>query len=278
MGTTIYAWALMSNHAHLLLRSGLTGLSKFMRRLLTGYATSFNRRHRRHGVLFQNRYKSIVCEDDNYFLELVRYIHLNPLRAKQVQSMERLDKYPYSGHSFLMGKLKNEWQACDEVLSHYGKRVSEARKSYRAYVREGVKLGRQPMLEGGGLIRSQGGWANVLSKRRQGQRDLADERILGSGEFVERMLAQTDLKLKEQFSARHRERKVAQVIKSLCKQANITQTELKAGGRRRKLSQVRSKIIQVLVKEHGVPMAAVAREVGVTTAAVSMCLTRRENE
>jgi REP element-mobilizing transposase RayT len=76
--TAVYAWALMSNHAHLLVCSGTAGLAKFMRRLLTGYAVSYNLRHRRHGHLFQNRYKSMVCDGDSYFTELVRYIHLNP--------------------------------------------------------------------------------------------------------------------------------------------------------------------------------------------------------
>src|SRR3989304_1133041 len=85
-GTTIYAWALLPNHAHVLLRSGPAGLPRFMRRLLTGYAVTFNRRHKRAGHLFQNRYKSIVCEEDAYFRELVRYIPLNLLRAKLVAS------------------------------------------------------------------------------------------------------------------------------------------------------------------------------------------------
>ena len=76
-GTAIYAWALLTNHAHILLRSGNYGLPSFMRKLLTGYAIYYNRRHKRHGHLFQNRYKSIVCEEESYFTELVRYIHLN---------------------------------------------------------------------------------------------------------------------------------------------------------------------------------------------------------
>ncbi len=71
-GTSVYAWAILSNHAHILLSSGVQGLSKFMRRLLTGYAITYNIRHRRHGHLFQNRYKSIVCDGDSYFTELVR--------------------------------------------------------------------------------------------------------------------------------------------------------------------------------------------------------------
>ena len=82
--TVCYAWALISNHAHFLLRSGSGGIAGLMRRLLTGHAVYFNRRHRRHGHLLQNRYKSIICQEDIDFKELVRYIHLNPLRANWV--------------------------------------------------------------------------------------------------------------------------------------------------------------------------------------------------
>ena len=82
--TCCYSWAFLFNHAHFLFRSGGQGLSTFMQRLLTGYAMRFNRRHRRHGQLFQNRYKSIICQEDIYLKELVRYIHLNPLRPKIV--------------------------------------------------------------------------------------------------------------------------------------------------------------------------------------------------
>jgi len=79
--TSCYAWALIPNHFHLLLRTGNSPISVLMKRLLTGYAINFNRRHNRYGHLFQNRYKSILCQEDSYLLELVRYIHLNPLRA-----------------------------------------------------------------------------------------------------------------------------------------------------------------------------------------------------
>jgi REP element-mobilizing transposase RayT len=101
--TRILAWALMDNHVHMLLFSGSSGLPRFMRRLLTGHAVWFNRRHQRSGHLFQNRYKSIVCEEDGYLLELVRYIHLNPLRSHMVGSLEELDRYRWSGHGVLVG-------------------------------------------------------------------------------------------------------------------------------------------------------------------------------
>jgi len=187
-GTAIYAWALMTNHAHILLRSSETGISGFMRRFLTGYAISYNRRHRRWGHLFQNRYKSIVCDEDAYFTELVRYIHLNPIRAGLVKNLSQLDRYPWSGHSGLMGRVENDWQDRDYVLKWFGKREGEARTGYRRYVEKAIGEGRRPELVGGGLIRSLGGWSAVKAIRHSGDRELSDDRILGSGEFVERVI------------------------------------------------------------------------------------------
>jgi putative transposase len=102
--TSCYAWALLQNHAHFLFRTGKQPLARLMRRLLTGYALSFNLRHRRQRHLFQNRYKSIVRQEDAYLMELVRYIHLNPVRAGIVTDVGELKGHPYCGHSGLMGK------------------------------------------------------------------------------------------------------------------------------------------------------------------------------
>ena len=98
----VYAWSLLSNHFHLLVRTGRYPLSEVMKKLLTGYVVNFNLRHKRTGHLFQNRYKSIICEDDPYLLELTRYIHLNPLRAGLVGSLKELGYYRWSGHSAIM--------------------------------------------------------------------------------------------------------------------------------------------------------------------------------
>ena len=134
--TAIYAWALMTNHAHILLRSGPKGVYTFMRRFLTGYAITYNKRHSRSGHLFQNRYKSIICEEDAYFQELVRYIHLNPLRALLVKTIVALDRYPWCGHSVLMGKRRHEWQDRDYVLGWFGDSEDKAKKAYRTYIHE----------------------------------------------------------------------------------------------------------------------------------------------
>jgi len=270
--TTIYAWSLMTNHAHILLRSAEIGLSGYMRRLLTGYAISYNRGHRRWGYLFQNRYKSIVCDEDAYFTELVRYIHLNPLRARLVKSLTQLDRYRWAGHSVLMGKVKNDWQHRDYVLKWFGQKESEAKSAYRNYVKKGIDEGRRPELVGGGLIRSLGGWAAVKALRRTGDRKLSDERILGNGEFVERIIKEAEGKIKYQLPVKEHHEKIAEFITKVCKKEKVSIEELKAGGRRRETSRVRAQIAIGLIKTHGVSLAEAARQLGVSTSAISKIL------
>ena len=93
-GVRCFAWAVLTNHLHLLFMPTSTPLAPFMRSLLAGYTVLFNRRHKRSGQLFQNRYKSIVCEEEPYLLELIRYIHLNPLRTGVVERFAERDHSP----------------------------------------------------------------------------------------------------------------------------------------------------------------------------------------
>ena len=272
--TPIYAWALMSNHAHILLRSGPKGLSTFMRRLLTGYAGSFNRRHRRHGHLFQNRYKSIICDEDTYFVELVRYIHLNPLRAGLVESLSALDKYPWCGHAVLLGATKHVWHHSDDTLLWFGKSVGAARRAYRTYVQEGILAGRRPELVGGGLIRSQGGWSHVMAMRQRNDRELSDQRILGPGDFVEKIISEADENFQRSFNNRLDAKTISSLILKVCKNFGIHAAELQSGSRRKPVAELRSKLAIDLVAKHGLALAKTGRLLGVSTPAVSNILRR----
>ncbi len=274
--TAIYAWALLTNHAHMLLRSGPLGLSKFMRRFVTGYAVTYNLRHHRYGHLFQNRYKSIVCDADSYFTELVRYIHLNPLRVKLVGSLSELERYPYSGHGVIAGRIQYDWQDRDYVLGWFGKREKEAMGRYREFVKDGVALGRRPELVGGGLVRSLGEWSQVMSLRGRGNQERTDERILGSGEFVNQVLSEAEEKVQQQYSIRERKNLMEEIIAKECQKEQVSVVELRSGSRRGAVSEVRQRITLTLVKEHGMPMAEIARQVGVSTSAVSRIYSRRE--
>lgn len=275
--TRIYAWSLLSNHAHLLLRSGPAGLPPYMRRLLTAYAQSYNRRHDRYGHLLQNRYKSIVCDEDLYFQELVRYIHLNPLRAGLVRDLPELDRFPWAGHAVLMGNGKHAWQDTGYVLSWFGKRMGQARKGYHRFIAEGLNQGRRPELVGGGLIRSMGNWSAVESLRRSGVKALTDERILGTDDFVERMLVEAERRQERFFAFRRRAKEVRELIAARCRQEGISEEELLMGSRRGLISQTRSKLALTLAGEWGMPLAETARQLGVSTSAVSQILRRARN-
>lgn len=115
-GMRCLAWSLMPNHFHLLLQSDRGCLPSFMQCLLTGYSMQFNERHQRVGHLFQNRYKSPVVCKDGYFRDVVRYIHLNPVRSKIVRSICELEEYPWTGHRHIIRGGLPAWQ--DTGLLH----------------------------------------------------------------------------------------------------------------------------------------------------------------
>jgi len=277
-GTSIFAWALMTNHAHLLVKSGEQGLSAFMRRLLTGYAISYNLRHKRHGYLFQNRYKSIVCQEEEYFRQLVIYIHLNPLRAGLVQNLKDLDYYPWCGHAALMKHHANEWQSCSEVYALFSDDESRARMAYRNLLAEHSHLGRRPDLTGGNLVRSKGRWAEVASVRGihqdGGVSDLVDTRILGDGEFIRDLLRQSDERTKEKLALSVRKALAETEIVQWCKQRSIPLELLQSGAKGREIAELRRCLAVRMVKELGLSLAETARMIGISTPGVAQIIRR----
>ena len=275
--TQCYAWTFLSNHAHFLLRSGPAGIAALMRRLLTGYAVSYNRRHKRHGQLFQNRYKSIICQEDSYLLELVRYIHLNPLRAKVVVDLKELDRYSYCGHSALMGKTKRVWQEVEYVLGYFGKRIGSARMAYRSYVEKGITLGKRPELVGGGLIRSLGGWDEVKKMRLGGQdRIKSDQRILGESEFVNDVLLESE----KQFARKYRLKSLGydfeRVVERVSEIFQLKKEYITGKGRQQDRVMSRDLLCYWAAVELGMSMVDLARKFDLTPAAVSCAVQRGE--
>ncbi len=271
----VYAWALMPNHFHLLVRTGRQPISRSMRKLLTGYVVNFNIRHKRFGHLFQNRYKSVICEDDPYLLELTRYIHLNPLRAGMVGDLKQLGQYRWAGHSAIMGRLKRDWQDTGMILAYFGK-GRKAVEKYEQYVEEGISGGKRPDLVGGGLIRSLGGWSQVLSFRRKGMKVASDERILGGEEFVRRLLTEADRREKETLRLFYRVPDLSGLAAVLVKEEGVEEQELRSGIRKREVVKARRLFCQLAVGKMGYPGAEVARFLGVTTSAVNRLVVSEE--
>jgi len=276
-GTPCYAWALMPNHAHLLLETGRAPLATVMRRVLTGYAVTFNRRYRRHGPLFQNRYRSILCEREPYLLELIRYIHLNPLRAQLVRDLDELDRYPYAGHGTLMGKRVYEWQAVDMVLGQFASRRATARARYRAFLAEGISMGRRPDLVGGGLIRSLGGWA-AAAALQQGEslRMKGDERILGESGFVLRVLATAEEELKRSEQRRRQGIDLVRVARQAADAFAVEPERILRRGQSPAVVAARSVFCYWAVRELGLTTTALARDLALTQPAVSIAVRRGE--
>jgi REP element-mobilizing transposase RayT len=274
--TPCFAWVLMPNHSHLLLMTGLVPIATIMRRLLTGYAQAFNRRHNRHGHLFQNRYKSILCQEDPYLLELVRYIHLNPLRARMVKSLENLKSYSYSGHAVIMGKLAYQWQDSNYVLSFFGKTKSLSRRNYLKFIAEGADQGRRDDLAGGGLIRSSGGWSEVKSNRLQQMETQGDERILGNGEFVARVLKSANEELEQRTHFKGQGFTLDVLLSRVATHYKIKAEDVKRKTKNRAVVKARSVFCYLAVRELLVTGTEVARKVHLTQPAVSKALSRGE--
>jgi putative transposase len=274
--TPCYAWALMPNHLHLLLRTGIVPISMVMRRLLTGYAIYYNRRHDRQGHLFQNRYKSILCQENTYLLELVRYIHLNPLRGKLVKDINQLDKYPYCGHSAIIGNTNNSWQEIDKILKLFHDRRYLAHRYYKDFIKKGITQGRRPDLVGGGLVRSAGGWSTLMSMRQAKTYQKGDERILGDGNFVEQTLKAANESMERKSALRAQGIGLDEIASRVASLLGMDTAEVWAPGRYRHIVKARSLLCYWAVRELDTSMASLSKMLHISIPAVSKSVVRGE--
>lgn len=271
-----YGWVLMPNHFHLLIRTGIKSLSDLMRRLLTGYAVYFNLRHKRSGYLYQNRYKSILCQEDVYLLELVRYIHLNPLRGGLVKNIGELNKFKWSGHSVLVGENRNEWQSINEILEYFSNKKSDAIKKYLDFIKAARWEERRDDLMGGGLVRSAGGWRGVLELKKNKDRWQGDERILGDGDFVSRVLkiSEEDIEKRERLKRKGWEGE--RLIGYVCNLLGLRKEELKKKGKNNKVAQAKGLIAYWGKRELCMQGTDIGKLLGITKQAVSLLVSNGE--
>jgi putative transposase len=264
-----HAWSLMPNHFHLLIRSSQFSLGDLMRRLMAGYAGYFNRRHKRTGHLFQNRYRSILCQEDAYFLELVRYIHLNPARAGLVENLLQLDRYSWTGHSVLVGVQERPWQKTGKVLSHFSSSSTQPEQRYRAFISDGWGMGSRPDLVGGGLA---GGWQGVLALRRAGEAWQGDARILGDGDFVSSVLKVAEETLVKSEQLKRAGWTLNSIIRRGCEITGIKPEDLYRKGRNNGVSRAKNLIAYWAVKELGIPGRALSKHLLISSQAISKCV------
>jgi putative transposase len=274
--TLCFAWVLIPNHLHLLLQTGNVPIATVMERLLTGYAGGFNRRYNRHGHVFQNRYKSILCQRDSYLLELVRYIHLNPIRAGIAKSMEELKVYRYCGHGQLLGIGNATWQSTCDVLSRFDQNTALAQAKYETYVAEGLALGRRPELAGGGLIRSAGGWEKIALARRFGEHLKSDERILGDSDFVDEVLSAANERMESRCLCSQKGLDLEKVAQKVADLLEIPVSEVWREGKKSLTVQARSLLCYWAIRDLGLTATAVGKRLNLTQSGATRAAQRGE--
>ena len=274
--TRCLAWALMPNHVHLLLQTGSVSISRLMCRLLTGYAVTFNLKYHRSGHLFQNRYKSILCQEDKYLKELVRYIHLNPMRAGLVLDLKSLEGYPWCGHSAVMGKAREEWHDTEYVLAFFGDAPSKARAAYRAFVEKGIPEGSRPDLIGGGLIRSAGGWDRVADLRKANLFMKSDERILGDGDFVESVLKDAERELHRRYEAQAKGLNFSTLVQRTADVMGIPASSVLQRDKRPSIVKARDLLCYWANRDLGMTTVEISRKLNISQSAVSRAAWRGE--
>ena len=239
---TIYAYCLMPNHVHLLLECSRTPLAKFMQGLQQTYTQYYNRTYHKVGHLFQGRYKAILCQKDAYLLELVRYIHLNPVRSKLVWSCE---KYPYSSERAYRAGKSSAIVDPGPVLKRMG-----GKPGYRRFVQEGLGEG-----------------------HREEYYEVEDQRFLGRGEFGERLRREF-----EEEERPNKKRSMAGVVTEMAQALRVSPAVLRVRNRARVVSRQRTMVAYVLVRRGGFSVKEVAEYFGRDSTTISSLVSRYEQK
>ena len=237
----VYAYCLMPNHVHLVVQTVHANLAKFMQSLQGSYAMRFNRRYAQVGHLFQGRYTALVCQSDGYLATLVRYVHLNPVRAALVA---RPEAYPYSGHRAYLSRTDGGLVDPRPVLDLLG-----GRAAYRRFVDAGVAHdeGAERHLE---IDDEPPGVPPAVA-------DLAPLQSAADGPQV--AAARPD---------------VATALDRLASDLGVDPHRLKGPDRTHAVATVRNAVAHILVRQRGYPVAAVASALGRAPASLSSILAR----
>ena len=208
--------------------------------------------------------------------ELIRYIHLNPLRAKIIPDLKFLDKHTYSGHAAIMGKKKNNWQDTDYVLKLFNSKLSLARRRYREYVKKGISEGKRPDLIGGGLVRSAGGWDALKGLRKIKAYMKGDERILGDSDFVESVLKACQDKFDRKYLLKSGGHDFYTVVDRVAQVLGINRSEVLSSGRQPHKVQARSLLCFWASRELGMSMVQLSKRLKISQPTASQSATRGE--
>ena len=255
-GVSIYAWALMSNHIHLLIRTKGIPLSKFMQKLLTGHANYYNKQHDRVGHLFQNRYKSILVQTENYLLKLVRYIHLNPLEAGIVSDCRMLKIYPWTGHPGLIHPGYYPWQETTQVLNMFSGNKTDKIKQYEKFIEESEEIAYQDgRFNEGTFLLGANGLLSLDGSEDEKIGGYSQYRVLGDEEFARKIYEKVCHSRKGQLRDRRIEHdSVIRILEYAASKWRIPTIALSSKGRTRTVSKARELVCYMLVNVLGMSL------------------------
>lgn len=246
-GLTCLAWALMETHFHFALITGPIPVWKAMQRIEDGYAKEYNLKYGHSGHVFQGRYGSILVETDRYQSNLGRYIHLNPLKAKMVGSLEELAVYPWTGYAALMGMRAQPFHDVGAALESFGSDPEGARRSLRQWM-SGPQSADDLLSRPVRLVTS---WGNEAAS------------VVGGDDFIREILGRADLRVAEL------PRPPAADLKVLLKELGGMGVLRSPASPEPSARQLRVAFAKAAVLQHGFRCDAVARFLGLSPSAVS---------
>ncbi|MGH7771356.1 MAG: REP-associated tyrosine transposase [Candidatus Binatia bacterium] len=245
-GFTLYAYVLMPNHFHMLIEVAEKPLSKVMQSLLYRYTRYYNKRYHQVGHLFQGRYKAIVCDKESYLVELVRYLHLNPVRARMVRNPS---DYPWSSHRAYVGDGDGVGVAVEEILSRWSKRKKHAGAAYEQFVLDGIEQG-----------------------HREDYYRVKEQRYLGDEEFVDKVEKRVErvervLPIRVTFE---------EIVERVGREYGKTAREILGRGRGRREAELRAIVCYVGREIGGLKLTQAARVFARDISALSMVVKKLE--
>ncbi len=264
----LYAFCLMPNHVHLLIKPR-TALATCMRRLLTSYAVYFNKRYKRAGHLFQNRYASALVQSGPYFLELIRYIHLNPVRAGVVSGIDSLTSYRYTGYSALMGRKSTVPLAAADVLLCFANNKRHARLLLKAFMYEGISK-EHTGSDTSSHLKAQ----TIADEVNDSRASMIDKRILGDSSFADEVLR----KIEEKRDPVAQETRLKKLIEISALYFGISTHDLCSATKNRRIAKARAATIFCGAKRYLLPPKMLADALGVKPSTVYAILRTRKGE
>ena len=256
-GYLLYAWCLMDNHYHLLIRVNEFPLGIFMRQVNGRYAQYFRKKSKTRGYFFQDRYKSIVSQDQYYIEQMVRYIHLNPIRAGICKTLKGLDTYPWCGHAVVAGRRAWNIQNTHDVLRCFANQEKDAIVQYRSFLKEGLK--NEP---------------EIHTEIRRSNQDSENVHqtgcwVIGNKEFVRKALASDREKRARLKEYARLNISLDQIATDISKRYRLLKDEIKVRGRNNAQSEARKVFAFVSNREYQFAVCEIARYLNISSQSVS---------